>query len=212
MASSKPKGTLRWSKLSPGVYHATSPWGLYTIDGNNYGRNRWTVTYPDYDYAMVDALAEAKLYAEEDAEQRSERSSRSSHATAKRSLFPTARESTLEYLADGGFKKLHSGLTKRKEPFEIYGADNGSYSIYLSDDLKEIGTAYLASKWSDEGVHQGQQDYISIVRIDPAYKRQGIATALYKAIERHTGRPLRPSPTDQSDEAKAFWAARARRT
>jgi len=212
MATTKPQGKLRWTKVSAGVYHVTSPWGLYTIDGNNYGRNRWTVTYPDGDYGMVDALAEAKAWAEQDAEARSAKGA--SHATKRahaRSLFPSARDRAEQYLAEGGFQKLYSGLTKRKEPFEIYGTDNGSYSIHLSDDLKEIGTAHLASKWSDEGVHQGQQDYISIVRIDPAYKRQGIATALYKAIERHTGRPLRPSPTDQSDEAKAFWAARARR-
>ena len=56
---------LRWKKIAAGVYHATSPWGLYTIDGTgSYGRNRWTVTYPDGDYGMVDALAEAKLWAE----------------------------------------------------------------------------------------------------------------------------------------------------
>lgn len=59
---------LKWKKIQAGVYHATSPWGLYTIDGNNYGRNRWTVTYPDGDYGMVDALAEAKAWAEQNAE------------------------------------------------------------------------------------------------------------------------------------------------
>jgi hypothetical protein len=72
---------LQWKKIAAGVYHATSPWGLYTIDGNNYGRNRWTVTYPNSDYAMVDALAEAKLEAEQDAEERSMR--QVSHAKKK---------------------------------------------------------------------------------------------------------------------------------
>jgi ribosomal protein S18 acetylase RimI-like enzyme len=135
-------------------------------------------------------------------------SPRRAHA---RSLFPSEYERSSEYLAEGGFKKLLSGVSKRGEPFEIYGSETGSYSIRIPDTLREIGTAYLAEKWSDEGVHQGHQDYISIVRIDPKYKRQGIATALYKAIEKHIGKTLRPSPTDQSDEAKAFWAARARR-
>jgi hypothetical protein len=65
---------LRWKKVRAGVYHATSPWGLYTIDGNNYGRNRWTVTYPGSDYAMGDALAEAKLWAQQDADTRTQRS------------------------------------------------------------------------------------------------------------------------------------------
>jgi hypothetical protein len=62
------KPLLHWKKISAGVYHATSPWGLYTIDGNNYGRNRWTVTYPSGDYGMADALSEAKLWAASDAE------------------------------------------------------------------------------------------------------------------------------------------------
>lgn len=65
---------LRWKKVRAGVYHATSPWGLYTIDGNNYGRNRWTVTYPGSDYGMADALAEAKLWAQQDADTRAQRS------------------------------------------------------------------------------------------------------------------------------------------
>ncbi|HSX23323.1 MAG TPA: GNAT family N-acetyltransferase [Gaiellaceae bacterium] len=127
-----------------------------------------------------------------------------------RSLFPTDRERSVEYLQSGGFEKLYEGKTKRGEPYEIYGTPGGSYSIRLADTLREIGTAYLAESWSEAGVHQGHADYVSIVRVDPAYKRQGIATALYRTIERHTGRPLRPSPTDQSDEAKAFWAARSR--
>ncbi len=74
---------LRWKKITAGVYHATSPWGLYTIDGNNYGRNRWTVTYPSGDYGMADALAEAKLWAETDAAERAKRAV--THATKKKS-------------------------------------------------------------------------------------------------------------------------------
>ena len=64
---------LAWKKIRPGVYHATSPWGLYTIDGNNVGRNRWTVSYPDGDYGMVDTLAEAKAWAAQDVEGRTRR-------------------------------------------------------------------------------------------------------------------------------------------
>ena len=128
-----------------------------------------------------------------------------------RSLFPSERERASDYLAEGGFEKLYTGKTKRGEAFEIYGSSVGAYSIRLADSLREIGTAYLAEKWSNEGVHQGHQDYISIVRVDHQFKRQGVATALYRAIEKHIGTPLRPSPTDQSDEAKAFWAKRSAR-
>jgi len=66
--------TLSWKKVKAGVYAATSPWGLYSIDGNNApGRNRWTVTYPDDDYGMVDSLGEAKAWAATDAEERARR-------------------------------------------------------------------------------------------------------------------------------------------
>lgn len=64
---------LRWKKVRAGVYHETSPWGLYTVDGNNYGRNRWTVTYPDGDYGMVDSFGEAKAWAEQAWVERSRR-------------------------------------------------------------------------------------------------------------------------------------------
>jgi len=63
---------LKWRKIGAGVYHAESPWGLYTIDGNNVGRNRWNITYPG-DFSadgMVDSLAEAKAWAELDASAR----------------------------------------------------------------------------------------------------------------------------------------------
>lgn len=65
--------SLRWTKLAPGVYVATSPAGAYRIDGNNPGRNRWCVTYPDADYASADSLGEAKAWADIDADQRAAR-------------------------------------------------------------------------------------------------------------------------------------------
>jgi hypothetical protein len=76
-------------------------------------------------------------------------------------LFPSERERASDYLTEGGFEKLYASKTKRDESFEIYGSPTGSYSIRLADTLREIGTAYLAEKWSDEGVHQGHQDYIT---------------------------------------------------
>lgn len=55
---------LKWKKIDKGIYEATAPEGTFRIDGNNAGRNRWTITYPDGDYAMADALAECKAWAE----------------------------------------------------------------------------------------------------------------------------------------------------
>jgi hypothetical protein len=77
---------LKWKKVRAGVYSATSPWGLYSIDGGGAGRNRWTVTYPDGDYGMVDALAEAKAWAEQHAETQQ---SKRGHST-RRLLQPNA--------------------------------------------------------------------------------------------------------------------------
>lgn len=72
----------------------------------------------------------------------------------KRSMFPSPRELATEYLSHEGFVKIGEGVTKKpREAFEIYGTPNGSYSIRLADSLKEIGTAYLAEKWSDAGIH-----------------------------------------------------------
>jgi hypothetical protein len=65
--------TLSWKKVRAGVYAAPSALGLYSIDGNNAGRNRWTVTYPDNDYGMTDSLSEAKAWAESHASARTHR-------------------------------------------------------------------------------------------------------------------------------------------
>jgi DNA topoisomerase IB len=48
------------------ILTADTPVGRYTIDGNNAGRNKWTVVYPDGDYGMVDSQAEAIAWAEGD--------------------------------------------------------------------------------------------------------------------------------------------------
>jgi hypothetical protein len=110
---------LTWKKIKAGVYHATSPWGLYTIDGNNAGRNRWTVTYPGDDYAMADALAEAKGWAEIDARQRSAKigahariaTARSAHARLKRPATNTT-EGLRAYLAEHGFASRDTGAVR----------------------------------------------------------------------------------------------------
>ena len=122
--------------------------------------------------------------------------------------FKTDRERSEEYLTDGRFKRIKAGRTRQGTAYEIYGGPNGIYSVRDADTLKEIGTAYLATDWGADGANNGPADYLSVVRIDPAFKRQGIATTLYSAIERDTGRKLRPSPVAQSEDAKAFWAKR----
>lgn len=55
---------LTWTKIGKSSYQATTPRGLYAIDGNGAGRMKWTVTYPDGDYGFTDSLGEAKAWAD----------------------------------------------------------------------------------------------------------------------------------------------------
>jgi hypothetical protein len=110
------------------------------------------------------------------------------------------RDGTADSLRSSGFQKLATGRA-RGESYEIYGDETGSYTVLRSKDLSELATAYVAD--------DGRKNYLTSVRInDPKYKRLGIGTALYNAIEKHRGRKLEPSPTHQSAEAKAFWSRR----
>lgn len=110
------------------------------------------------------------------------------------------RNETANFLRSAGYRKLATG-SARGESYEIYGDETGSYTVMRSKDLGELATAHVAD--------DGRKNYLTSVRInDPKYKRLGIGTALYNAIEKHRGRKLEPSPTHQSDEAKAFWSRR----
>lgn len=112
------------------------------------------------------------------------------------------RNETADFLRSRGYQKLATGHA-RGELYEIYGDKTGSYTVMRSKDLSELATAYVAD--------DGRKNYLTSVSInDPKYKRLGIGTALYNAIEKHRGRKLEPSPTHQSDEAKAFWSRRTR--
>lgn len=51
---------------------ANTEHGGYAIDGNGYGRMKWTVEYPDKDYGMTHSKREARAWAAEDHRQRSQ--------------------------------------------------------------------------------------------------------------------------------------------
>lgn len=92
-------------------------------------------------------------------------------------------------------------------PTETQGAtpketivNEGAGTFSVQRDGKEIARADVAD--------DGKGDYLTNVRVESEFRRQGVATRLYDEIERVTGRKLRPSPTAQSDDAKAFWADR----
>ena len=112
------------------------------------------------------------------------------------------RNESADTLRSFGYQKLATG-SARGELYEIYGDNTGSYTVRRTKDLSELATAHVAD--------DGRKNYLTSVSInDPKYKRLGIGTALYNAIEKQRGRELAPSPTYQTDEAKAFWLRRTR--
>jgi len=50
--------------------------------------------------------------------------------------------------------------------------------------------------------------YLENIRIDPNYRRIGLATKLYQYIEGIIGKKLKPSPIKQSPDIKNFWSKR----
>ena len=50
--------------------------------------------------------------------------------------------------------------------------------------------------------------YLDNIRIQPEYRRIGLATKLYEYIEDIIGEELKPSPIKQSPEIKRYWSKR----
>lgn len=79
---------------------------------------------------------------------------------------------------------------------------NGEHVFHVWDG--DIQAAYIRLS------HTG--DYVVDLdvggRWNPEYRRRGIATAMYDYIEHRLGYGLKPSPTWQTEDDKAFWASR----
>lgn len=73
-ASLQVESAITWRRENGG-YLGTGEHGTYQIDGNGFGRMRWTVRYSDdeEDYGMTDTLGEAKEWAESEERQRARR-------------------------------------------------------------------------------------------------------------------------------------------
>lgn len=80
-------------------------------------------------------------------------------------------------------------------PFTIQQARRGSFQAYVGKRLVGAATA-----WKDSN------DRFVIMEsfVRPEYRRRGIATALYKAIEAEAGMELLPAHS-LSDDAFEFW-------
>jgi ribosomal protein S18 acetylase RimI-like enzyme len=83
----------------------------------------------------------------------------------------------------------------------VYMKNNKNRFYIETDDGGEVGYADLNDYDKDfDGV------YLDNIRIDPRYRRYGLATAMYSYIERMTGNKIKPSPVKQSDAIKSLWS------
>jgi ribosomal protein S18 acetylase RimI-like enzyme len=82
---------------------------------------------------------------------------------------------------------------------QLNGVDKNKFIIETQND-GEIGSATL--NCYDENF---DGCYLDNIRINPKYRRIGLATKLYEYIEEIIGEKLKPSPIKQSPEIKKFW-------
>jgi GNAT superfamily N-acetyltransferase len=71
------------------------------------------------------------------------------------------------------------------------------YTVHAGEELELVARAVL----------DGTRGSVSDVLVWPAWRRRGIATALYRLIEWERGEVLRPSRI-RSRLGKAFWTSR----
>jgi ribosomal protein S18 acetylase RimI-like enzyme len=79
------------------------------------------------------------------------------------------------------------------------------YEVFVGDDL--AGFAQLSNK-PEEGQPTDTR-YVTIVEVFTQFRRRGLATRLYEAVEEHLAiRGLRLVRSQhQTDDAEAFWKA-----
>jgi GNAT superfamily N-acetyltransferase len=92
-----------------------------------------------------------------------------------------------------GLKDIHGDVHVRHRTDE-YGR-----SIYT---VHHQGNRIASAKLS------GQDHYVSDVDVQKEFRRKGVATKLYDFIEKHSGKPLKPSPMHQTPDGKALWKKR----
>jgi GNAT superfamily N-acetyltransferase len=100
---------------------------------------------------------------------------------------------------------------------EILGYDElegtrGNWAPYIVRRIETPeGTQFVVFQQSHRiGSARLSQDgkFIVDVSVLPEHQKRGIATALYRYIEKQLGYSLSPSPLYQTDAGKALWASR----
>ena len=94
-----------------------------------------------------------------------------------------------------GYEIVASG-TALGHPYSIIVNEDGVFRVV-------IGTEEVARACVKHG-----DNYLTSVRVDEDWQRQGIGTHLYHVIESRIGRRLRPSPNGVTPAAQALWKKR----
>lgn len=100
-------------------------------------------------------------------------------------------------------KLIHAGDTFNLFTVESEAANRDGFGEVFAVALNDTVVGSFLYGPADAGQHLS-----AAAMVHPDYRRQGIATATYDAIERVTGLSLVPSGTNASDSVNAFWAAR----
>ncbi len=87
---------------------------------------------------------------------------------------------------------------QRAQGLQFNAIGKGAYTV--SKAGREIARADVAG--------EGSRNFINNVRVDPEFRRQGVATFLYDQIERERGKRLTPSPRYVTPDGKAFLKSR----
>lgn len=98
---------------------------------------------------------------------------------------------------------IHAGETFNLFSVQSEYAETAGYG--------EVYAVALNDKVVGSFLYGPADDWVSLntaAMVHPDFRRQGIASAAYDAIERVTGQSILPSATNESEDAKAFWAAR----
>lgn len=77
-------------------------------------------------------------------------------------------------------------------------SQNGRQLFIVNQGSRQIASALLSSSG----------EYVTDLYVEKEHQRKGIASALYKHIEKAIGKKLKPSPIHQTGEGKAFWKGR----
>lgn len=73
----------------------------------------------------------------------------------------------------------------------------------------EHGTVGSVVFWHGADGEMTAGDTVGMVNVDPAHRRKGLASAMYAAAERHSGRKIVPS-SHQTEAGQALWAGNAK--